>query len=57
MAWHQSLLLAVPDGGVIYVQSFALQNPADFVQAIPLELSVLQVEKFPVSPVQVIGVS
>ena len=57
MAWHQSLLLAVPDGGVIYVQSFALQNPADFVQAIPLELSVLQVEKFPVNPVQVIGVS
>ena len=40
-------MLAVPVGGFFYVQSNALQKEADFVQAEPLYVNVLQVARVP----------
>ena len=40
-------MLAVPAGGVLFVQVKALQNKADFVQAEPLYVNVLQVARVP----------
>lgn len=46
-AWHQSLLLVVPAGGVFYVQLTGLQNAAVFEQAIPPKTKALHYDKVP----------